>query len=161
MGHNVGDIDTSNFDLAEIHIWLSDDPIFALTSGQLFLLLEFPGSLEPHVNTAPGLYFGDRARWLQALEGNIQKWKDWADARRLPLITSESWGPVNYDDTDPPHGDEEWDWVKDVCAEGVRMSAGRGWEGICTSNFCQPHFEGMWADIGWHQQLTSRIRGVP
>ena len=160
VGHNVGDIDTSNFDLAEVHIWLSDDPVFSLTSGQLFLLLELPGTLRLHVNAAPGLYFGDRDRWLQALEANIQKWKDWADTRGLPLITSESWGPINYDDTDPPAGDEEWDWVKDVCVEGVHMAADRRWEGICSSNFCQPHFEGMWADIAWHQELTSRIRGV-
>ncbi|MFC1889161.1 cellulase-like family protein [Thermodesulfobacteriota bacterium] len=158
VGHNVADIDTSNFDLAEVHIWLSDDPAFSLTSGQLFLLLEFPGTLELHVNKAPCLYFNDRDRWLGALEANIQNWKDWADARGLPLITSESWGPINYDDLDPPPGDEEWDWVKDVCAEGVRMAADRGWEGICTSNFCQPHFEGMWADIAWHQNLTSLIR---
>ena len=160
VGHNVTDIDTSNFDLAEVHIWLSDDPVFSLTSGQLFLLLEFPGTLERHVNTAPGVYFGDRDRWLESLESKIRQWKEWADARELPLITSESWGPINYDDVDPPGTYEEWDWVKDVCAEGVLMAMDRGWEGICTSNFCQPHFEGMWADIAWNREQASRIRGV-
>ncbi len=53
----------------------------------------------------------------------------------------------------------EWEWVKDVCAEGTRMAAERGWAGICTSNFCQPHFRGMWNDTAWHRDLTSRIRG--
>lgn len=160
-GLNVADIDTAHFDLAEVHIWLSDDPAFSLISGQLSLLLEFPGSLERHVNKAPGLYFNDRKRWLEVLESNIRGWKDWADARALPIITSESWGPINYSDVGPLADDSEWDWVKDVCEEGVRMAAEQGWEGICTSNFCQPHFEGMWADTAWHQELTSRIRGIP
>jgi len=159
VGHNVTDIDTSTFDLAEIHIWLSDDPGFILSSGQLFLLLELPGSLEKHLETAPGLYFGERERWLATLEALIDRWHDWAGKRGLPLITSECWGPINYDDVAPLTDHEEWDWVKDVCVEGVRMAAERGWEGIATSNFCQPHFEGIWEDTAWHRDLTRRIRG--
>jgi hypothetical protein len=34
----------------------------------------------------------------------------------------------------------------------------RGWQGICTSNFSQPHHRELWGDVGWHRRLTDRIR---
>ena len=76
----------------------------------------------------------------------------------LPVITTEAWGPINDDDVGALEDAAEWDWVKDICAEGVRMAVERGFAGICTGNFCQPHFEGMWADVAWHRARTDEIR---
>ena len=159
IGDNLDRIDTSSLDLAEIHIWLSFDPAFIVNSLQGLLLLEVPGSLESHVSRAPGFYFGDRERWIGELENEVNRWHGWAAARGLPVITTEAWGPVNYDDVGALEDAEEWAWVKDVCAEGVRMAVERGFAGICTSNFCQPHFEGMWADVAWHRARAAEIRG--
>ena len=53
----------------------------------------------------------------------------------------------------------EWDWFKQVAEVGVRLALEKGWQGICTSNFCQPHFEGRWKDVAWHRRLTDLIRG--
>ena len=97
---------------------------------------------------------------MDSLNASIKRWKRWADERGLPVITSESWGPVNYADVAPIGDTSEWEWVKDICAEGVRMAVDHGWSGICTSNFCQPHFESMWADASWHQRLTKEILGA-
>jgi len=159
-GDNLDDIDTSQFDLAELHLWLSDDLSFSLESGQLALLTEEPDSLAYHVTRGPEVYYEDREDLLAVLEAHLDRWKLWADTRELPLITTEAWGPINYSDVDPLTDDSEWDWVKDVCAAGTRMASERGWAGICTSNFCQPHFPGMWSDETWHRELTSLIRGV-
>lgn len=156
---NLEGLDVSEFDLAEVHIWLSDDLNFQLQSGQTNLLLETEGSLDAHVERAPGVYFDQREHWLEILRTNISGWVEWADAQRLPLVTSESWGPINYSDVAPLDDHEEWAWVKDVCAEGVRMASEYGFEGICTSNFCQPQFPGMWSDAEWHQRLTELIHG--
>jgi len=153
-------LDTSAFDVAEPHVWLSDDPDFILRSGQLATLLEVPGALEAHARDGAALYFGDRDRWVARLAELARVWADWGRERNLPLITTESWGPINYDDLPPLDDAEEWRWVKDVAAEGVRIAVDEGWAGICTSNFCQPHFEGMWADIAWHREQTARIRGI-
>jgi len=165
-------LDTSAFDLAEPHIWLSTDLGFASSSGQLALLLaaEDPepdlNVLQAHAQEAPEVYFGQREQWLGLLEGMLDSWADWAAERELPLVTSEAWGPINYDDTDSIDGvvdtvpgTSEWDWVKDIGAEGVRMAVERGWAGICTSNFAQPHFVGMWSDVTWHRDLNSQIKG--
>jgi hypothetical protein len=41
------------------------------------------------------------------------------------------------------------------------MAIDKGWQGIATRNFCEPHFEGMWRDLAWHREWTSRIRRGP
>jgi hypothetical protein len=117
-----------------------------------------PDALPAHAEKAPEVYYSERDRWLSSLEQLVDEWADWAAARELPLATSEAWGPINYDDVDSIEGTSEWDWVKDVCAEGVRMAIDKGWWGICTHNFAQPHFEGMWSDVAWHSEQTARIK---
>lgn len=159
-GVHARELDTSALDLGEIHVWLSSDIEFLGASGQLGVLLEVdPEALPAHAEKAPEVYFADRDKWLSRLEGLIDDWATWAAERELPLITSEAWGPINYDDVESIPGTTEWDWVKDVCAEGVRMAIAKGWHGICTSNFAQPHFEGMWSDLAWHREQASRISG--
>ena len=91
------------------------------------------------------------------LESRIDFWAEWGRKNNLPLFTTEAWGPINYDDVTQDGTGGEWDWVKDIAEQGVRMASERGWKGICTSNFCQPHFEGMWADIAWHRRITNLI----
>jgi hypothetical protein len=158
-GYNARELDTSSLDLAEVHVWLSSDLEFSAASGQLEVLLELgPDKLAAHAEKAPEVYYSERDRWLSTLEGLVDEWARWTAERRLPLVTSESWGPINYDDVDSIEGTSEWDWVKDVCAEGVRMAIDKGWSGICTNNFAQPHFEGLWSDIAWHQEQNARIK---
>lgn len=159
-GENVRRLDTSSFDVAEVHVWLSSDIGFNGLSGQLPVLLEeSPEALPAHAELAPEVYYADRDGWLRTLERLMDDWVEWAVERKLPLITSEAWGPINYDDVDSVEGTSEWDWVKDVCSEGVRMAIDKGWSGICTSNFAQPHFEGMWSDLAWHRQQAALISG--
>jgi len=158
FGENFRTLNTDSLDLAEPHIWLTGDIGFALMSGQLDLLLQVPGSLEKHVATAPDMYFGQRDHWLNVMRQEINTWATWARERSLPLITTEAWGPVIYDDTKAAAGASEWDWVKDVCEASVQLAIDAGWSGICTSNFTEPHFEGIWSDASWHQRLTTSIR---
>jgi hypothetical protein len=66
---------------------------------------------------------------------------------------------VLYEDISPNGEAGEWDWFKEVAEVGVEMAIEKGWQGICTSNFCQPHFEGMWRDVAWHRRMTDLIRG--
>ena len=73
---------------------------------------------------------------------------------KMPLITTECWGVVDYKDWPLL----KWDWVKDLCALGVQHAASTGqWLAIATSNFCGPQFAGMWRDKAWHQQLTQTL----
>ena len=92
------------------------------------------------------------------LDPLMRQWSTWAAQHRLPLVTTEAWGPVNYTDTDLGIGIDEWAWVRTLTEHAVARAIAFGWQGICTTNFCQPHHRGMWAEVGWHRELTDEIR---
>jgi hypothetical protein len=155
----IQEIDASAFDVAEVHIWVSDYMRWMWRTGQILMHIGFPGyprNLRFHASRMAKLYPKHRDKYIRMLEARIDFWAEWAAKNNLPLFTTEAWGPINYNDVPDGTGDE-WDWVKDIAEQGVRMASRRGWKGICTSNFCQPHFDGMWADVGWHRRMTDLI----
>lgn len=154
------EIDVSAFDLAEAHIWVSDYMKWMFRTGQVLMHIGFPRyptNLRIHAKRMANLYPKHREEYISMLEVRIDFWEEWGKKNGLPLFTTEAWGPINYSDIVPGGTGSEWDWVKDIAEHGVRMASERGWQGICTSNFCQPHFEGMWADVGWHKRMTDLI----
>ncbi len=156
----IQEIDVSTFDVAEVHIWVSDYMKWMLRTGQVLMHIGFPRyprNLKIHAKRMTNLYPQHREEYIRMLEARIDFWAEWGKKNNIPLFTTEAWGPINYSDIAPGGTGAEWDWVKDIAEHGVRMAAERGWQGICTSNFCQPHFEGMWADVGWHKRMTDRI----
>lgn len=152
--------DVGAFDVAEVHIWVSDYMKWLLVTGQFLTHIGFPRyprNVKIHARRMSNLYPKHRQEYIRMLEGRINFWAEWGRKNNLPLFTTEAWGPINYDDVTRDGTGGEWDWVKDIAEQGVRMASERGWKGICTSNFCQPHFEGMWADVGWHKRMTELI----
>ena len=158
---NMRTLDTSALDLAEVHVWASDNVRFCFRTGQLLPLLEVPGGTAIHRALGPPVWRRWREAWLQRLARRLDVWADWAGPRGLPLVTTEGWGPINYVDApDSPDG-AEWDWVREICEEAVALALDRGWCGVCTSNFCQPHFPGMWRDQAWHRRVTAAAGALP
>ena len=156
----IQEIDVSKFDLAEVHIWVSDYMQWMFRTGQILMHIGFPKypvNLRIHAKRMANLYPKHREEYIRMLEARIAFWAQWGKKNGLPLFTTEAWGPINYSDIAPAGTGAEWDWVKDIAEHGVRMASERGWQGICTSNFCQPHFVGMWADVGWHKRITDLI----
>ena len=95
--------------------------------------------------------------WQDGLVRAIDDFTKASQKIKLPLITTECWGIVDYKDWPLL----KWDWVKDLCAMGTTHAAASGrWLAIATSNFCGPQFAGMWRDVAWHQKLTKIIRGA-
>jgi len=156
----IQEIDVSKFDLAEVHIWVSDYMQWMFRTGQILMHIGFPKypvNLRIHAKRMANLYPKHREEYIRMLEARIAFWAQWGKKNGIPLFTTEAWGPINYSDITPAGTGAEWDWVKDIAEHGVRMASERGWQGICTSNFCQPHFPGMWADVGWHKRITDLI----
>jgi len=154
------EIDVSAFDVAEVHIWVSDYLKWTVATGQVLMHVGFPGyprNIKIHARRMAKLYPKHREEYIRLLEARIDFWEEWGKKNRIPLFTTEAWGPVNYDDVTTGGPGGEWDWVKDICEQGVRMASERGWKGICTSNFCQPHFQAIWADVQWHKRMTDLI----
>ena len=74
---------------------------------------------------------------------------------RLPLMTTECWGVVDFKDWPLL----SWDWVKELCRIGLETAAATGqWLAIATSNFAGPQFRGMWRDVRWHQSANDLIK---
>jgi hypothetical protein len=159
-GHanNYCHFDFSTFDCFEPHIWLNQNKTFMFASGLLGTLLEIPEATEVIYPIAENLYYNARKNWLGWLDNAIESWAALANRYQIPLYTSESWGPINYQDLPDACDDKEWDWVFDVCEAGANMAKARGWTGICSSNFCQPHHKGFYDNIEWHQLVTGMIR---
>lgn len=156
-GSSIRQLDTSTFDVAEIHCWLTDHAGWNLASLQIAALLELPGGAALHARRMRGTS-QDKLRLLrdEVLSPLMRTWADWAALKQLPLITTEGWGPTNY--CDQHARGEEWRWVKDFSELAVEQAINMGWTGICVNNFSQPHHKGMWQDANWHKQITNAIR---
>lgn len=71
-----------------------------------------------------------------------------------PLGNTEGWGPINWMD----HPALNWDLAKEAGEICSKLARKHGYRFICTSNFTHPQFPRLWADVTWHQRLTSIIR---
>ena len=148
---------TGSYDLAEVHLWLSSTPDFVEATD--FLNAESSwDELARHQRLVEEKYWADRGRWLGALDALMARWKAWADARQLPLWTTECWGSVFWNPALSTSRDP-WAYIRDVAEHAVPLAAAQGWTGIATSNFSQPHHRDLWADLDWHRRMTATVHG--
>jgi hypothetical protein len=148
--------DLSDFDLLDPHIWMVQQ-----NDGEFYKLAEygyerFDAKGYTNLSLKSEDVYGARPDyWRNLLVQSIDRHAAALHTMKMPLITTECWGIVDYKDWPLL----KWDWVKDLCALGAQRAAWTGqWLAIATSNFCGPQFVGMWRDTAWHQQLTHTIR---
>jgi hypothetical protein len=146
----------SFFDAIEHHIWMVKQ-----NDNEFYKAMEYGGDLFTNKNyrilqdKAETLYNSKPQYWNNLLTSQIRKLAEKADVHKLPLVTTECWGIVDYKNWPAL----PWNWVKELCTIGTETACDTGqWIAIATSNFCGPQFKGMWKDISWHQQLTKRIK---
>ena len=151
--------DLSYFDLLEHHIWMAqlNNDEFNKAVGYKYERFTSDG-YENLVSNSGKIYNSRPLYWQGLLKEGIHRLAACAKEARLPLITTECWGLVDYKDW--PLLD--WNMVQELCELGVQTAAATGrWLAIATSNFCGPQFKGMWRDVAWHQRLTSMIKDAP
>jgi hypothetical protein len=148
--------DLSDFDLLDPHIWMVQQ-----NEGEFYKLAEygyerFDAKGYTNLSLKSEDVYGARPEyWRNALVKSIDRHAAVSHTMKMPLITTECWGIVDYKDWPLL----KWEWVKDLCALGAERAAWTGqWLAIATSNFCGPQFVGMWRDKAWHQQLTHTIK---
>lgn len=146
-------IDLSNFDALDYHVWYAHT---GLIPG-----LDDIGSRNQSLDLKQ-VYGRLNAYWIENLESLI-KWMDGrithiaetASKNNMVCGNTEGWGPIVWYD----HPELDWKWVKesaDICVDLALKH--EHYKFICTSNFTHPQFKGMWKDVKWHQQITSRIK---
>ena len=153
LAQNLGD-----FDLLDPHIWMVQQ-----NDGEFYKLAEYGYErfdAKGYTNLslkAEEIYRARPEYWQKALMQAIDRHAAVSRKMKMPLITTECWGSVDYKDWPLL----KWEWVKDLCALGAQRAASTGqWLAIATSNFCGPQFVGMWRDKAWHQGLTQRIKSA-
>lgn len=156
--HHFYNGNTSEFDLVEPHIWATDDMEWMITTNFYQTLFgEFPDACLNFYRTAEKLFNEDKQKVYEILDKRTDIWANWSKKTNIPLITTEAWTAVLYEDFSHNGHLGEWDWFKEVAEMGVELAVKKGWKGICTSNFAEPHFEGMWYDVEWHKRMTDLI----
>lgn len=146
----------SDFDLLDQHLWMAqqNQGEFYKLAGYGYERFDSKGYTNLSLK-AESTYRARPAYWQGLLTRAIDELAAMSAQKKLPLITTEAWGVVDYKDWPLL----KWDWVKELCALGARRAAASGqWLAVATSNFCEPQFVGMWRDKGWHQELTQEIK---
>ncbi len=160
VSESIFELDPSVLDLVETHIWLSSN-VAEFAASTNFSLDEhgFPGAWQKQVDSLDEVYWPDPDRWHRALREEMVRWTRFgAEGARRSLWTTEGWSHILLDDFVSPAGRSAWSYVRSVAEYAVPTAVELGWEGVCTSNFSQPHFPGLWADVAWHRRMTDIIR---
>jgi hypothetical protein len=69
---------------------------------------------------------------------------------------TEGWGTISWDPNDFPEYD--WSFIKEGGEIAVDAAIANDYRFICTSNFTEPQFPRMWADVAWHKAITAKIK---
>ena len=152
-GMDLDRIDLSAFNAMDYHIW------FAHTD-------KIPGLKEVNAidqtldyrKVYAGLlsYWNDNKKMLVSwMDGRLTDISATASKHNIVCGNTEGWGPIFWFD----HPELDWKWVKesgDICVDLARKH--ENYKFLCTSNFTHPQFKGMWEDIKWHRNITSRIK---
>ncbi|MDQ5980637.1 MAG: hypothetical protein QG602_3614 [Verrucomicrobiota bacterium] len=149
-------IDLGFADYAEPHLWMAqaNDGEFYKLTGYKYDRFTFD-SYNAVAAKGEATYRARPGYWQEVLRDRVRRVAAGLRPHRLPLMTTECWGVVDYRDW--PLLD--WNWVKELCEIGVETAAATGqWAAIATSNFAGPQFHGMWRDVAWHQRLNAQIR---
>ena len=152
-GMDLDRIDFSNFNALDYHIW------FAHT-GKIPGLGKI-GSRNQTLDYRK-IYAGLNDYWKENMDslvnwidGRITDISNTAAKNNIVCGNTEGWGPIFWYD----HPELDWKWVKesaDICVDLALKH--NNYKFICTSNFIHPQFKGIWEDVKWHQQITSRIK---
>jgi hypothetical protein len=146
-------IDLSNFDALDYHIWFAH-------SGRM------PGLGEISSRNQTLDYRKIYANLIGYWEANKSSLVEWMDGQMTGIASAaaknnivcgntEGWGPIFWFD----HPELKWDWVKESAGICVDLALKHdNYKFICTSNFTHPQFKGMWEEVKWHREITSRIR---
>ena len=150
--------DLSYFDLMDPHIWMAQTRNGEYYNEVGYHYGRFDTKGYTNMSLKAEQVYRERPHyWQEGLSDAIQQFAEMSRKIRMPLITTECWGVVDYKDWPLL----KWDWVKDLCVLGVQQAAASGrWLGMASSNFCGPQFVGMWRDKQWHQRVTEIVRSA-
>jgi hypothetical protein len=146
-------LDTSELDFIDGHLWLNDDPAYAVASGGLIKGAGNRLAARLQNRVAGMVWERGRDQWQRHLGDRIRELHDFARVRRMsPAIGA---GFVRL----PSEKEADWGWVREVCDFAVEQALEQGVLALCPAVQARPHGEGLWDDVSWQQAINQRILG--
>jgi len=154
LDSGLGSMDLSNYAALDFHLWIVKHPMFHKIHKEIGQRDQSMALYEKNKQIY-ALWKDNRSMLLKWTEGRIDGIAKTAADNNIVCGNTEGWGPVLCYD----HPELDWRFTKeaaDVCVDFALKHD--NYKFICTSNFTHPHFKGIWNDVAWHQQITSRIK---
>jgi len=150
----IRSMNIKNFDVLELHFWLTQMPRFNERSGFNRLPVKDRGNhdyTEYNANLKATMQ-SVRPMLLKEMHNRLKFASEWSEEAAAPLTTSEAWGPWWHGD----HDELEWQWLYDWCEEGVDLSAQYGLWGSTPWNYSHPYWNN-WENIEWYQRVNNNF----
>ena len=142
-----------NFDVIELHFWMSQSERFSVRSG-------FGGikkdrgdhDYRDYMDRINKTMLSVRPMLLKDMHNRLAWAKEWSEEIGAPLTTTEAWGPWWHMD----HKDLTWDWLYDWCEEGMNISSDYELWGVTPWNFSHPYWDN-WKNVEWYKRVNTHF----
>ncbi|GEM_PF-384061 len=146
-------VDIAAMDVLDAHIWFGQIPyLHRLKMGDVQDLS--PEQILKLYGELKQLWNENRQELIRWMDEQMGGYALMARAHQAVLGNTEGWGSIGWDDIPPL----DWEFIKESADLCVDLALKHHYQFICTSNFTHPHFKRLWADVGWHQRITSKIK---
>ena len=171
-------IDHNDCDFLDIHIWAEDAPFkFLKNTRYEEAIVRFGENMMTKVEGADSWggkilppdyefekicdeihesWYKHQAQCEEFLEERIAYVAEKGKQYNIPVGNTEGWGSVSW----AQHPMLRWDMIKEAALVAAKLGRKYGYTFNCQSNFCEPHFPGLWNDVAYHKEVTSVIRGL-
>lgn len=144
-------LDTSELDFIDSHLWLNDDPTFAVASGGL-LKGAAPALAARLQNKVAALAWrSGREQWQRHLSERIRGLHDFGRVRRINSAIGAGFVQLAHERS------ADWGWVREVSEFAVEQATDNGVNVICPALQARPHSDGLWQEVSWLQSLNQKI----
>lgn len=142
-----------NFDVLELHFWMSSSERFDIRTGFNALQKDRGDhDYKEYMDRLNKTMHSVRPMLLKDMHNRLAWAKDWSEEIGAPLTTTEAWGPWWHMD----HKDLTWEWLYDWCEEGMELSSEYQMWGTTPWNYSHPYWEN-WKNVEWYNKLNRRF----
>lgn len=156
---NLNSVDYSHFGAFDPHYWFSHHLEFNKKTGLADLHMfrsEKQAHFEDNYIMVLDYWNENKLELSDWMEGRIVQAAAIGKKYNIPVGNTEGWGAVFWQD----HPLTDWQFIKEAAEVSVDLAIKHNYKFICTSNFTHPQFKGIWEDVEWHQQITSKIKNA-
>lgn len=143
----------NNFDVLELHFWMSQSERFNTRTGFNALQKDRgEHDYNDYMDRVEKTMKSIRPMLMKDMHNRLAWAKEWSEELAAPLVTTEAWGPWWHMD----HHDLDWKWLYDWCKESMNASSDYELWGATPWNYSHPYWEN-WKNVEWYNQLNRRF----